>query len=181
MIWQGIAFAAAGLAAACASLLAAPGAPGLFGAGLALLMAAIAWSDWRDFLVPDVLSATAFALGLVAAVFNDTDMAQALGHALLRAALLATAFLAIRVFYRALRGRQGLGLGDVKLAGVAGVWLDWRDWPVAIEIAALSALAALLLYRVVTRKPLRGDMRLPFGLFLAPSIWIAWLMSAGFA
>ena len=43
--------------------------------------------------------------------------------------------------YRRIRGRDGIGLGDVKLAGVAGVWLDWWVLPVAIEIAALAALA----------------------------------------
>jgi hypothetical protein len=34
--------------------------------------------------------------------------------------------------YQRLRGREGIGLGDAKLAGAAGVWLDWpsisRHW-----------------------------------------------------
>ena len=46
-----------------------------------------------------------------------------------------------RAGYRALRGTEGLGLGDVKLAAVAGVWLGWADLPMAVNIAALSALA----------------------------------------
>lgn len=177
MPWQNAAFAAAGLAAAGASLIFVPGVPGFFGAGLALLMAAIAWSDWRDFVVPDIFSGAALVLGLGAAMAEDGLALQPLAYALLRAALAAGAFLAIRIGYRALRGHNGLGLGDVKLAGVGGVWLDWMDWPIMIEIAALSALAALLVHRAVTRTPLRADTRLPFGLFLAPAIWITWLMS----
>lgn len=177
MIWQKTAFAFAGLATAGVSLILVPGLPGVFGAGLALLMAAIAWSDWRDFVVPDILSGAAFVLGLGAAMIEDGPAIQLLVPSLLRAVLLAAAFLAIRIGYRALRGHNGLGLGDVKLAGVGGVWLDWMDWPLMIEIAALSALAALLLHRVITGTALRADTRLPFGLFLAPAIWIAWLVS----
>jgi len=34
--------------------------------------------------------------------------------------------------YQRLRGREGIGLGYAKLAGAAGVWLDWpsisRHW-----------------------------------------------------
>ena len=175
--WQNAAFAFAGLATAGVSLILVPGLPGVFGAGLALLMAGIAWSDWRDFVVPDILSGAALLLALGAAIAEREPSLQPLIPALLRAALLAAAFLAIRVGYRALRGHNGLGLGDVKLAGVGGVWLDWTDWPLMIEIAALSALAALLLYRAITKTPLRADTRLPFGLFLAPAIWIAWLVS----
>ena len=70
-----------------------------------------------------------------------------------------------------------MGFGDVKLAAVAGVWLDWASLPIAVEIAALSALAAGLCARV------RGDgfdpkARLPFGTFFAPAIWICWLLTA---
>jgi hypothetical protein len=32
-------------------------------------------------------------------------------------------------------------LGDVKLAGVMGAWLGWVTIPIAVEIAALSAIA----------------------------------------
>ena len=40
-------------------------------------------------------------------------------------ALRCASFFALRYGYARLRGRQGLGLGDVKLAFVAGAWLDW--------------------------------------------------------
>ena len=39
--------------AAATSLLAAPNAQGLFGAGLAVLMVAIAAVDWRSYVIPD--------------------------------------------------------------------------------------------------------------------------------
>ena len=70
------------------------------------------------------------------------------------------------------------GLGDVKLAAAAGVWLDWPCIPVAIEIAAVAALAVYATAHVAGRRRIRAATRLPFGLFLAPAIWLAWLVQS---
>ena len=86
-------------------------------------------------------------------------------------------FFAFRAGYRALRGIDGLGLGDVKLAAVAGVWLDWISLPLVVNIAALSAIAVLLLGRF-RGNGLDSRARLPFGTFFAPAIWICWLLAA---
>jgi leader peptidase (prepilin peptidase)/N-methyltransferase len=98
-----------------------------------------------------------------------------MAFAALRGATLALLFLALREAYRRLRGREGIGLGDVKLAGVAGVWLDWLTIPLAVEAAALVALASYVVAKIIQRQPLSGTIRLPFGLFLAPAIWAGWL------
>ena len=165
-------------AAACAiNVYLAPNLPGMFGALLAILMTAIAYRDAHDFIIPDRYSAAAFALGMAAASVNaEQDAIWAIAAGLLRAAVLALGFLAIRSAYHRLRGRHGLGLGDVKLAAVAGAWLDWTMLPVAVEIAALTALTAALAYQLILRQPLKATTRLPFGLFFAPSIWIGWLL-----
>jgi leader peptidase (prepilin peptidase) / N-methyltransferase len=167
------------LAAVVASVAAAPAVNGLLGAGLALLMLAIAVTDARRFIIPNVLTAAGFVLGLVHAGVQVPNMVvEAAAFAALRGAALALAFLALRVIYAWLRGRQGLGLGDVKLAGVAGAWLDWLTIPIAIEIAALAALTIYLLRYHVVGRPIRATSRLPFGLFLAPTIWLCWLLEA---
>ena len=49
-------------------------------------------------------------------------------------------FLTVRMVYAQVRGRQGLGLGDVKLALVAGAWLDWMMIPIAIDSGVGRAL-----------------------------------------
>ena len=149
---------------------------GAWGAGLAVLMVAIAAVDARRFIIPDELTAAALALGLAYAAVEDEMWAQALAAAVLRGAVPALAFLGVRAGYRRWRGREGIGLGDVKLAGVAGVWLDWSTIPIAIEIAAVAALAAYLVLHFYFRRTVRPTTRLPFGLFLAPAIWIAWIL-----
>jgi prepilin signal peptidase PulO-like enzyme (type II secretory pathway) len=69
--------------------------------------------------------------------------------------------------------------GDAKLAGVAGVWLDWTVLPIALEIAVLGTLTAVLVYQLIARQRLKSTTRLPFGLFLAPAIWMGWLIQTG--
>jgi leader peptidase (prepilin peptidase)/N-methyltransferase len=167
------------LTAVAASIKAVPGPAGYLGAALALLMLAIAAIDARWFIIPDQLSATGFALGLInAAVTVPQEMWQAAGLALARGAVLALLFYGLRALYRRLRGRQGIGLGDVKLAAVAGAWLDWQTMPIAVEIAALAALGVIGIRYYASGRPLDTALKFPFGQFLAPSIWVCWLLEA---
>jgi leader peptidase (prepilin peptidase)/N-methyltransferase len=164
------------------SFTASPDWRGAFGAVLALLMLAIALSDIRHFIVPDALSASAFVLGLIfAGLFDDAPLAAAILLCLLRAAAAALPLLALMLFYEWWRGRPGLGLGDVKLAAVAGAWLDWFTIVGVIEVAALAALMAYAVWRYVLHRPIAATTPLPFGLFLAPAIWAGWLAEAALA
>jgi leader peptidase (prepilin peptidase)/N-methyltransferase len=79
------------------------------------------------------------------------------------------------LLYRRWRGRDGLGLGDVKLAAVCGAWLDLATVAAVIELAALLAIGAYVASAALRRERLRATAFLPFGLFLAPAIWIGWL------
>ncbi|MGH6851091.1 MAG: prepilin peptidase [Methylocella sp.] len=175
------AFAALAGAIAIASLVAAPGTSGLLGGALGVLMLAIAVADARAFIIPGKLTVAAFLLALANAANEGLEsMPQNVALAALRGLVLALAFFALREIYRRLRHRHGIGLGDVKLAAVAGAWLDWTLIPVAIEIAALAALTFYIASRLVLQRPLRAAAKLPFGLFFAPAIWVCWLLNAMF-
>ncbi|MCP3445715.1 prepilin peptidase [Bradyrhizobium sp. CCGUVB14] len=164
------------LVAVFASLVTAPAAEGLYGAFLAALMLAIATNDARHYLIPNELTGAAFALALLRAAAAVPDAgAQALLWPVARAGAVALPLLLLMLAYRYWRGRDGLGLGDVKLAAVSGAWLDLATVAAVIELAALLAIGAYLANAALQRKPLRGTAFLPFGLFLAPSIWIGWL------
>ena len=159
------------------SIAIAPDMRGAAAAGLAVIMVTIAAIDARRLIIPDELSATAFVLGLVHAAFEDADAwVDAVAAAVLRAIMLALVFMALRMMYRWLRGRHGIGLGDVKLAAVAGAWLDWLMIPIAIEIAALAALAFYLARQFALDRSVRPFSALPFGLFFAPAIWLGWVL-----
>jgi leader peptidase (prepilin peptidase) / N-methyltransferase len=177
-VWGGAAWSAAGLCAVAASVLAAPGLSGALGGALAVVMIAIAAIDARRFVIPDRLVLAALALGLVEASIAEPErFAAGLAGAVLRGLALALAFLGFRAAYRRLRGREGLGLGDVKLAAVAGIWLSWLAVAFAVDIAALSALAVVLM-RAVRGARITAKTKIAFGLFFAPAIWCAWLFQA---
>jgi leader peptidase (prepilin peptidase)/N-methyltransferase len=171
------AFGLVSVCAAIGSVFIAPGPRGILGAGLALLMCAIALYDAQYFIIPNVLNAAALVLSLIHAAIAEPEMAGlAISVAVLRGATLGIVFLAIKLTYEWLRGRQGIGMGDVKLAGVAGAWLDWLAILSAVEIAVLAALSTYMLRQYLNKRPLRATSALPFGLYLAPAIWVGWLL-----
>ena len=158
------------------------GAEALLGALFALLMLAIAISDLRALVIPNALNASVAALGLVGiALENGPDWGAATLAAGARAIVVSALLLGFAAAYRRLRGRQGLGLGDVKLAGAAAIWLDWRALWASIELAALSGIALMLIMRLRSGERLDRFAKMPFGALFAPSIWLCWLASrAGF-
>ena len=75
----------------------------------------------------------------------------------------------IAISYRALRGRDGLGLGDAKLLGGIGGWLGWQVLPLVLLLASLGGLlwAALL---ALSGRQIDGQTALPFGTFLCLAV-----------
>ena len=154
-----------------ASLAVSPGRSGVFGGALGLLMVAIAVIDKNSFIIPDRLTLAAFLLGLAQAASEGFGpILENIAVATLRGIVLALAFYILREIYYRLRHRQGIGLGDVKLAAVAGAWLDGTLISTAIEIAALAALTSYTASQLVAKRPLNAAAKLPFGLFFAPAI-----------
>ncbi len=167
------------LAAVAGSLLAAPGTDGLSGALLGALMLAIAIVDSGRYIIPNELAGAAVALALLrAGTVGPEAGLPAVIWAAFRAIAVAVPLVLLMLGYRRWRGRDGLGLGDVKLAAVAGAWLGFVTIFAVIELAALSALGAYVVNGYLRRRPLKATAFLPFGLFLAPAIWIGWLVEA---
>ena len=132
-----------------ASLVAAPGPDGLLGAFLGALMLAIAATDTRPLHHSERTDRRRRGAG--AAARRDGRPGGRLGGGLLwaagRALAIALPFLALMAVYRWWRGRDGLGLGDIKLAAVAGAWLGLVTVFAVVELATLSALGAYFLTR----------------------------------
>ncbi len=149
--------------------------------GLGWLMVGIGVSDARRFIVPDCLSLPAIPIGLLAAANLGTHEPSAVLAHVFGMLMGAVSFYSIQQAYVILRARQGLGGGDVKLAATAGAWVGIEGLLSVVLAASLSALAFAI--SVMVKQKLRksdrritGQTAIPFGAFLAPAIWLVYVI-----
>jgi leader peptidase (prepilin peptidase)/N-methyltransferase len=170
------------IAAAGAAVLAAIAAPStalawIWAVWLWLLLV-LAVCDLTRFRLPDPLTAALFATAMVLAVMPAGIGLQA---ALIGALAGAGSFAALRWGYQALRGREGLGLGDVKLMAGLGGWAGPWDLPLLVLIAAIGGLVFALIASLGRGDSgvLLGQRALPFGAALCGAAAVLWLLRAG--
>jgi len=137
-------------------------------------MLAIAVVDFREFIIPDVLSLPAIPAGLFVAFLSGDEVANRVLEHALAGAVGASMLFAIRWLYAFWRKREGLGLGDVKLAAVAGAWTGFSGLGHVLLLACISAFVCVLFAHLYDSRSLRGSTPIALGVFLAPSIWIIW-------
>jgi leader peptidase (prepilin peptidase)/N-methyltransferase len=152
------------------ALVAVPGWAGFAGALFGWMLLALLVLDVEHFWLPDALTFPMIGLGLL---LGPGDWQGRL----LGMAAGGGAFLALKLAYRALRGRDGLGMGDVKLMAALGAWLSFASLPPLLLGSALAGLAFTLLKR------LRGEetelaSRIPFGACMALVAFPLWLLGA---
>lgn len=144
----------------------------LFSAVLAALLAAIGWIDLRRMVIPDHLN---LMLGIAGFVFVMAFRPGEVGLQIAGSIFLAGSLLAIREAFLRLRGTHALGLGDVKFAAAAALWISPWLLPQFILIASVSALGYVAVASVATGTA-RVGRRLPFGPFLALSTFTLFLV-----
>lgn len=137
------------------------------------------WIDALHFLLPDVLNAALFGIGLMVVVF----FAQGDVWMVLMRALLAAAFgyliLWLPYFaYLKWRGVEGLGLGDCKLLAAIGCWQGIAAVPNVLLFACVLALVFGVLLASLRRQVLRS-LKIPFGPFISAGALVQMLMMHG--
>ncbi|MBZ9811860.1 MULTISPECIES: prepilin peptidase [unclassified Mesorhizobium] len=140
---------------------------------LCLLVAAIAVHDLASLLIPDRYTAGILVVALADWWFEAGDFATLVWSIGYGAALMALLCL-FEVAYGRLRGRDGIGFGDIKLIGVSAVLVGLAGVGAQIVLASVAALLFSVIRAVRLRRPLRAAARVPFGTFLAPALVIVW-------
>jgi leader peptidase (prepilin peptidase) / N-methyltransferase len=144
---------------------------------LGALMIAGAEVDARTFLLPDFVTYGAAVCGVfAAAVLDPIDPWHAAAAALARAIGVAFVLACLRWCHAQLRRREGLGLGDVKLAAAIGAWLPLTFVPLCFVLAAGAALVAVMFARL-RGESIDASMKVPFGAFLCPALWLVFYAS----
>jgi len=123
------------------------------------------------FIVPDRQLIVMLACGaLFVARLDGPDIA-----AHIAAAAGAWFFLrSVAYAYERGRGRPGLGAGDAKLFGVAGLWLGPAGLPSCLIAAVVSALLSVAVERRAGAPPIEEHV-LPFGPHLALGLWLVFI------
>jgi leader peptidase (prepilin peptidase)/N-methyltransferase len=140
-------------------------------AAFGMLLAAV---DLRHRVLPNRVLLPAGVSGLL--LLAGAAAAEGEWPRLLRAGLGAVVLFAVFLVL-ALIAPSGLGMGDVKLAALLGLYLGWLGWDAVVlgGAAGFVAQAVLALVLLATRRVgLRGE--LPFGpaMLLAAGLALAW-------
>lgn len=141
---------------------------------LAIALIWISLVDFDRFEIPDIAALVLFVSGGLSILrmpsFDRWD--HILAGIMFAGLLFLVAFL-----FRILRGHQGLGFGDVKLAGGIGLWVGLNGVVFVLlgaALAALVTLSALSLMRRQSMEELRNS-GIAFGPFLCLFTWVVWL------
>lgn len=134
---------------------------------LCVLSAVLAWIDIRDGIIPDWLNLAIAGLGLVKITMTG-DLSAAI-EAIGEGVAIGALFWLLRRLYFSFRGVQGLGLGDVKLLGAAGIWVGVAGIPPVLLVATMTALICAGVMQLSGRA-LTAQTSLSFGPFLAAGL-----------
>jgi leader peptidase (prepilin peptidase)/N-methyltransferase len=146
------------------------------------LMIVLVFTDMRERILPDVVNFSGFAAGLLLSLvtkpsdgvalwianrifdFPPPTPVVALADALLGAAFGSGLLWLVAETYFRLRGREGMGLGDVKMMLMAGAFLGLKR--TLLTILAGSVIGSVLGLAFMMAKRKGSDYELPFGTFL---------------
>jgi leader peptidase (prepilin peptidase) / N-methyltransferase len=159
------------------SVVSLPGPVAIASILLGVLMLTGADVDARTYLLPNVITWGATICGVSSAWFLDElNPWLATSDAILRAISAAGLLALLRWIYGSIRHREGLGLGDVKLAAAVGAWLPLEVIPLCFGLATGGALGTIL-WGHLRGKRVERTMKIPFGTFLCPALWFAFYAS----
>lgn len=151
-----------GLLSAVLMILFGPGLHYLLLLAFACSLVAISFIDLQHQVIPDVISIPGIILGFIGSLFI---LPVGWVDSLIGILAGGGSFYLIALFFEKIKGREGMGGGDIKLIAMIGAWMGWRGLPFIILISSLTGLVlgggSLLLSH-------RGfQARIPFGPFLA--------------
>lgn len=151
-------------------------------AAFSAILIVLVFTDLRERLLPDVVNYSGFGLGLAFSLFTAPSDGMAvwlsnrvfdyppsrpvlsLADALFGAAIGSGLLWLVSEAYFRLRGREGMGLGDVKMMLMAGAFLGARR--TLLTILAGSLLGSVLGFAFMLLRRKGSDYELPFGTFL---------------
>lgn len=138
---------------------------------LGALLALVTIIDLRTMRIPDALNAALVVSGLAV----NWILHRTIVDALIGAVAGYAAIYVLNMAYRALRGGDGMGMGDAKLLAGAGAWLGWMGLPFVALLGSAAGIIFVAIQRIRGRT-LHAQDALAFGPFLCVGIFVVWLV-----
>lgn len=133
------------------------------------MMVGTTYVDLRHYIIPDQFSIYAVPVGVIACAalgFLGFEGAPSWQQSVVGALFGGGVLLPLLLGHYLLTGREGMGMGDIKLLAMIGAFMGaWPPIFVVLLLAAVFGSAVGILAMVVQRKGVRT--MLPFGPFLA--------------
>lgn len=136
---------------------------GVLRSGFLLAMLAVVYIDLDHGIIPDMITLPGTALGFAAAPLLGVGWVDSGLGILIGAGWLLLVF----TLYRIVRGVEGLGGGDIKLAAMLGAWLGWQGMLASLLLGSFFGM--LVGAYIILRRRGSGQTSLPYGPFLGPA------------
>ncbi len=132
---------------------------------LALSFIIIFFIDLKHFIIPNILTFPLMIIGFIKSFDpNLNDLFPNYINSLIGGVFGYGFIWAIIFFYKILRNKEGMGLGDAKLLAVIGFWFGWISVPFVIFISSIVAL--IFVIPSLINKSKKFSSQIPFGPFI---------------
>ena len=140
---------------------------------LFFLLVLVSWIDVRTQRIPDCITLSVAVVGLSQTVLTGGDQ-QAMLNSFLGMLLFGGTFMIVRAAYFFARNVEGLGMGDVKLAAAAGIWVEPFQLPAFLILSSAVTLIVSIGVSCANHGQIvpRPGMRIPFGPGLALALFL---------
>ena len=132
---------------------------------LALVFVIIFFIDLKHYIIPDSLTFPLMVLGFLKSFDpNLNEIFPNYINSLIGGVFGYGIIWLIIFFYKVLRNKEGMGLGDAKLLAAIGFWFGWIAIPFVIFSSSIVALLSVLPSLINKSKKLSSEI--PFGPFI---------------
>jgi len=132
---------------------------------LSLSLIIIFFIDLKHFIIPNVLTFSMMALGFAKSFDpNLNPMFPDYINSLIGGIFGYGIIWSIIYFYKQIRKKEGMGLGDAKLFAVIGFWFGWISIPFIIFLSSVIALLSVVPDLIKNSKQMSSQI--PFGPYI---------------
>ena len=140
---------------------------------LSLSFLIIFFIDLKHFIIPNILTFSLMIIGFIKSFDPNLDsMFPNYINSLIGGILGYGIIWSIIFIYKAVRKKEGMGLGDAKLFGAIGFWFGWVSIPFIIFLSSITALIHVI--PGLLNKTKNISSQIPFGpyIILATLIYV---------